>query len=479
MLENHSFDNMLALSGIPGIEAATPTDCNSYKRGSDSGSCCFGGNAPASMPTDPGHEFTDVLFQLTGKKTYPPYPAINNSGFAQNYAHTRTEGHKRPKHGQICDIMLGFDTQTELPALYQLASNFALCDHWFSSLPGPTWPNRFFLHGASSNGLDHSPSTPEILEWETIDGFRYPNGSIFDLMNQQSVTWRLYHDKNGPLEGRISQVSALHNIELWDVHGLDEFEAQVQSASYPYQYTFIEPNYGDVAGGSYENGTSQHPKDGVATGDALIAKVYNAIRSSPLWPQSLFIITYDEHGGFYDHCPPGRATPPGDSGNEYSQYGFDFSLYGVRVPAVVVSPYIKAAVDPTIYDHSSVLATLESLFGLPPLTNRDGSANSLCHLITTTFREDTPAKLEVSDATPISRPPLSPEERAMRELEPIPEGSTLTGMLGVLLKAHSKLEGSAAARARFAALQTRGDARAYIHEMMAKVEVARAARGEE
>lgn len=481
MLENHSFDNMLALSKIKGIVGATSADSNSYLfQGKTPETVKFHGNAPESMPTDPGHEFTDVLVQLGGTNAvYKPngqYPPINNSGFCANYAVTKTEGKPPQTTQEIADIMAGFETEQQLPAMYQLAANFAVCDHWFSSLPGPTWPNRFFLHGASSNGLDHSPSSPEILEWETFDGFRYPNGSIFDRMKQKGVTWRLYHDKNGPMEGSISQVSAIHNIELWDVHPVTDFEKDVQSASYPYQYTFIEPNYGDVAGGSYENGTSQHPMDGVAGGEGLITAVYEAIRNSPIWAQSLLVITYDEHGGFYDHFAPGGAPSPADGGMKYSKYGFNFTQYGVRVPAVVVSPFVTPGVDHTDYDHTSVLATLEFLFGLAPLTQRDKLATSLHLLLSPSLREDTPMKLKRPVAPP-SKPLLTPAEKAARDLELIPEGSTLTGMLGVLLKADSKIRGSAAAQARFAAVKTRGEARVYMREVMAEVEAVKATRG--
>src|SRR6202008_828709 len=243
---------------------------------------------------DPGHEFTDVVEQLGGPGAkYPPhgkYPPINNSGFAANYATTKTEG-PTPPAKDIGEIMKCFDTQSQLPVLYQLASQFVVCDQWLSSLPGPTWPNRFFLHGASSNGLDHSPTSGEMAEWESVKGFRYPNGSIFAAMNARDITWRLYHDESGPVEGSVSQVSSLHGIELWNVHSLSKFESDVKSKSYPYQYTFIEPNYGDVVTGSYHRGSSQHPKDGVANGEALIAKVYESIRNSPLWKSSMLIIT--------------------------------------------------------------------------------------------------------------------------------------------------------------------------------------------
>jgi phospholipase C len=183
MLENHSFDNMLVLSKIPGIDAATSANSNFYLFNGQTQIVPFHGNAPESMPTDPGHEFTDVLVQLAGTKAvYKPkgqYPAIDNSGFAANYAVTKTEGPPPKTTEEIADIMAGFDTAQQLPALYQLAANFAVCDHWFSSLPGPTWPNRFFLHGASSNGLDHSPSNFEIAEWETVDGI--PLSEAFDF----------------------------------------------------------------------------------------------------------------------------------------------------------------------------------------------------------------------------------------------------------------------------------------------------------
>ena len=482
MLENHSFDNMLALSGIPGIIAATPSDSNSYNGITYN----VQGNAPGNMPTDPGHEFTDVVEQLAGQgASYPPYgqyPAINNSGFAANYATTTTEG-KIPPAEDIGEIMMCFDTASQLPALYELASQFVVCDQWFSSLPGPTWPNRFFLHGASSNGLDHSPSTEEMTEWETVDGFTYPRGSIFDALNTNDITWRLYHDTSGPIEGSVSQVSAIHKIELWDVHELSTFESDVQSSSYPYQYTFIEPNYGDVVNGSYEGGSSQHPMDGVANGEALITKVYESIRNSPLWNSSLLIITYDEHGGFYDHFAPGPAQSPDDGGDssKYNKYGFTFAQYGVRVPAVIVSPLLASGVDHTIYDHASVLATLEWLFGLPHLTRRDAKANTINGLVSAQApRTDCPTRLNPLAPQPKKTSPTA-EERAAKELEPVPDRSSLVGFLGVLLKADSKLSATPADRAaaivRFQSIKTRGDARAYIHEVMAKVQAEKARRG--
>lgn len=391
MLENRSFDHLFALSGIPGILAATSANTNTYN-----GSVyAFGDGAPDQMPTDPAHEFTDVLEQLCGAgvqyqkgQTYPP---VNNSGFVSNYATAHDEG-TPPQPADVGKIMRGVDTRTQAPMLYQLATEFVLCDGWRSSLPGPTWPNRYFLHGASSAGLDHSPTSAEMSEWECVDGFAYPRGSIFDALGEGN--YRLYQDGLGSLLGRVPQVASIKGISFFDIDDLSHFENDLQ-AGYTARYTFIEPSYGDIVHATYEGGSSHHPMDGLAGGDQLAARVYNAIRNSPLWESSLLVILYDEHGGFYDSAKPGEATPPNDGAAEtLNTNGFGFDVYGVRVPAIVVSPWVaRGEVDHTVYDHSSVLATVERLFVLPPLTDRDKAAKDLLSLIKTTSRTDCPPRI--------------------------------------------------------------------------------------
>lgn len=391
MLENRSFDHLFALSGIPGIVAATSGNTNSY----NGTTYAFGGGAPDPMPTDPGHEFTDVLEQLCGAGVPftkgAAYPPVLNGGFASNYATSHTEG-APPPAASVGAIMQGVDTATQSPAMYRLATEFALCDGWRASLPGPTWPNRFFLHGASSAGLDHSPTSAEMAAWEPLGGFAYPNGSIFDALGKGN--YRLYQDDSGLLCGRVPQVASIKGIGFFDVDGLSHFGADL-NAGYTARYTFIEPSYGNIVQSTYEGGTSQHPMDRLAAGDQLVARVYNAIRNSPLWQSSLLVILYDEHGGFYDSVEPGKAAPPNDNAPAtLNANGFLFDVYGVRVPAIVVSPWVRQGViDHTVYDHSSVLATLERLFDIPPLTDRDRNATDLLSLISTTCRVDCPETL--------------------------------------------------------------------------------------
>ncbi|WDD92596.1 alkaline phosphatase family protein [Burkholderia sp. FERM BP-3421] len=391
MLENRSFDHLFALSGIPGIVAATNGNANTY----NGATYAFGDGAPDPMPTDPGHEFTDVLEQLCGANAKfqqgQPYPSVDNSGFVSNYATTRTQG-TPPQSGDVGAVMKGVDARTQCPALFQLATEFVLCDGWHSSLPGPTWPNRYFLHGASSAGLDHSPTSAEMAIWENLDGFGYPKGSIFDALGKSY--YRLYQDHLGDLLGHIPQVASIKGISFTDVDDLSHFEADLASG-YTARYTFIEPGYGDVVSDTYENGSSQHPMDTLAAGDQLVARVYGAIRNSPLWDRSLLLILYDEHGGFYDSVKPGHAVPPNDgAAATLNASGFGFDVYGVRVPAIVVSPWVaQGQVDNTPYDHCSVLATVERLFGLQPLTDRDENARDVLSLITHTCRQDCPTSI--------------------------------------------------------------------------------------
>jgi phospholipase C len=466
MLENRSFDHMLGF-----LNNDISNYSNSYKNIS------YPATHPADyiMPYDPGHEFPDVLEQLCGATAkYPsggPYPAINNSGFVSDYATTKSkdEGGATSNFGEI---MKCYTSAEQLPVMTALVNNFALCDQWYSSLPGPTWPNRFFVHAASSGGLDHSPTIAQLIKWETVSGFSFRNNSIYHLLDKYKKKYRLYRGVTHPLAGCIPGVAALKGIQIWDTHNYKNFERDINH-NYPYSYTFIEPNYGNVINNTYSNGQSQHPMDDVRGGEALIKSTYEALRNSPIWKSSLLIITYDEHGGFYDHIPPPAAIAPGDTkpNSKYNQNGFTFKQYGVRVPALVVSAYTPNTIDHTLYDHSSVPATLEAMFKMPALTQRDANANNVTSLASLPEPGNTP--LTLPDVATISIEELE----ALREQQhPVDEETTtadsgnLPGFLHIVLKGRlereptKSLEAQTAIIADFSSIRTRADARRYIED---------------
>jgi phospholipase C len=481
MLENRSFDHMLGFSGIAGMTGPPAGASNSWN----------GTTYPAKTPgvdpisNDPYHEFSDVVEQLCGEGVkYPfggPYPPITNSGFVSNFAVDA----KSPSPG---DVMGCFD-RSKVPVLAWLAQEFAVCDSWFCSMPGPTWPNRFFALGGSSGQLDHSPASVETALWETVRGFQFQNGSIFDALNARGLKWRIYAGNK-----LFTLAHALRGIPIWDITGYGKFAGDVGKSSYPAQFTWIEPNYGHVTS-TYLGGNSQHPLDGVTGGEALIKATYEAIRNSPLWESSLLIITWDEHGGFYDHVAPPPAISPGDKAtfSGANQNNFPFDRYGPRVPAVVISPLIPPnTVDHRLYDHTSALATVERLFSVSALTARDGNALDLLSLASLGAARSTPTAVSAPTTAALSAVSLDtlavPIPEATRPDDPIEVNAApgnegvqrdlnLPGFLYVAQRTDAELPPTGGAAGELTALvservrtvRTRRDARDYFEEVRQRV----------
>jgi phospholipase C len=483
MLENRSLDHMLGFSGITGTDAATgePTTISGLT-GRESNSyngTTFTVSQPADwiMPLDPGHEFTDVLVQLCGPgAVYPPggeYPLVNASGYVASYV--STGGANSP--GEIMKCY----GPAQLPVLNALAREFAICDGWRASMPGPTWPNRFFMMAASSGGLDHSPSAEQIAEWLTVDGFDFEHGSLFGALTRAQRGWRLYHGDQGSLSGSFPVAGGLNGIDLWDAHPYSKFAADIATSNYPFAFTLIEPNYGDIVSDTYRGGQSQHPLDDVRAGETLIKSAYEALRKSPLWNTSLLIVTWDEHGGFYDHAEavPGGAPSPGDTvvtTGDVNKFGFNFQQYGPRVPAVIVSPLIpKNVIDHRTYDHASIPATVEKIFGIPPLTQRDARARDVTSLVS--LPEPRPAPTVLPEPVPLP-PTAGLAERApagVGDDGPADEGN-LPGFLHVALRydlALSPPQQRDQIIARVAGITTRGEARQYLEEVAQRAAAAK------
>jgi phospholipase C len=487
MLENRAFDHMLGFSGLSGTDAVTggPTTIEGLSAQSNEwGGQIFPATSGADwvMTIDPGHEFKDTLIELcrdpetNPSPVYPDpitggYPPITNAGFAASFA-------SPPHSGDPAQIMKCYSANEpkQVPVITALASEFAVCDHWFSALPGPTWPNRFFIHAASSGGLDDSPSTLASVAGELINGYKFDNGTIYDLLDAEALGWTIYTGDALPQSFAISGM----NLAALEGHfsSYDDFRSDLSDPEYSTAYAFIEPNYGhDIIASNYKCGNSQHPLDDITRGEKLIKDVYEALRNSPHWEDSLLIVTYDEHGGFYDHVAPPAGVPPGDSVTDpaNNMNNFKFDQLGVRVPAIVVSSRIpRGVIDHRTYDHTSALRTLEDVFTLDPLTNRDAVARSLTPLLTLAQpRNDAPTSLPNaadSGITECDDPPLQPSASALSDSPTLrqPPDSSMRGFLHIALLRDLFMSDPGqkdAIVARFRKLETRAQGFVYLEDV--------------
>ncbi|HEU5428492.1 MAG TPA: alkaline phosphatase family protein [Actinocrinis sp.] len=387
MLENRSFDHLLGYlyhdtgnvspSGQP-FEGLTGTESIPGTDGKPVPVFPITPGTPNAyfMPgADPGEGYMATNSQLFGSTATPSAPTLPPMrGFVTNYAYTLgwegREGWSIVGGTQPQDIM-GCFTPEALPVLSALARGYAVCDHWFGSVPTETLPNRAFaLAGTSQGHMDDKTRT-----------FTCP--SIFGSLTAAGVSWSVY--------GYSAQPLTKHNFP--DITGapashfglFEDFTAAAAAGSLA-EFVFLEPSWSAT-------GNSQHPNYDVALGEQLIHDVYEALRTSPQWSSTLLIVTYDEHGGCYDHVPPPwGATAPDNSTGEF---GFDFTRFGPRVPTLLISPLIAAGTvfrvpdGGTPLDHTSILKTIETRWSLKPLTARDAVAEHVGGAITlTTPRTD-------------------------------------------------------------------------------------------
>jgi phospholipase C len=337
MLENRSFDHLFAFSGIPAVLQPSPS---------------FGlvSGAPDRLTSDPPHEFESVREQ------------INDGAMT----------------GFTGDGLTGFDPSA-ISTLINFAQNGLFFDNWFSSMPGPTWPNRLFAHAGSSAQLQ-----PDL---------------------------------------------------------------QANDAA---SYSFNKPNYAALS--NFAHGNSQHPLGAVSAGEALIAYVHDAIFQSGLGPASALLVTWDEHGGFFDHVPPPPAIPPGDAPLNYERAANPgdcaFDSYAVRVPAMLVSPWLPVGLGSVVFpnqvfDHASIISSVRDTFGLgDPLTQRDAAAPTWSSALVSTPRIVNPlatprsAVPKMNAARPTSPSYPGPPSIGASSWASLTSQSTLTGTWPSALARH-------------------------------------------
>ena len=355
MLENRSFDHLLgflyhdagnvspagdAFEGLTGAEACPD---GSGKQVSVYPITPATPNAYFLPGADPGEGYAATNRQCYGTTTAPAAGTVAGmSGFVTDYAAAIAANKAKGWYvipGTAPEWIMGCYTPQALPVLSALATGFAVCDHWYCSAPTMTMPNRAFVCAATSQGhLD-----------DVTKKFTVP--SIFGALTTAGLPWKIYGYTAPPLTKLDFPDTASAPAACFGLFA--DFRADARAGTLPV-YSFLEPSWSAT-------GNSQHPNYNMALGEQLLLDTYRALRDGPDWTTTLLIITYDEHGGCYDHVPPPwGATPPDRTPGEF---GFDFTRYGPRVPTVLVSPLIPAG---TVYrvppgttplDHTSILVS--------------------------------------------------------------------------------------------------------------------------
>jgi phospholipase C len=407
MMENHSYDNYLGMlthrgEGFPLAEDGLPAVANADADGNQV-------RAYHMTSTTQAENAPSQSWQATSLQC--------NDGRMDGFV---TSTQAVAPDAEAVTAGMGYWTGDDLPFYYGLARTFPLADRWFSSCPGPTFPNRRFLIAGTANGLiDDLPF--HLLDYP-------PAGTIFDLLTRHGIAWANYHPaeddkstaylaRHGRKMARRRLTSLAQGLESvragvqkdiqftadlfplgyarcrLHVHSIDQFCIDADEGTLP-AFSIVDP--------SFEDWSEENPQD-IRKGESFAAEIINRVMHGRGWPETLLIWTYDEHGGYYDHVPPPPAVPPDDVDGQsmttrsgwleiahrllFPSYAKDaetaddcpmrYDSYGVRVPAVLVSPYARPDfVLSDIFDHTSILKLVEEKWNLPALTRRDAAALS-------------------------------------------------------------------------------------------------------
>ncbi|MFF6946942.1 alkaline phosphatase family protein, partial [Streptomyces lavendulae] len=403
MLENRSFDHMLGFlytdqgnrssAGHP-YEGLTGAESNPDRSGTETAVFRIDSTRPGAyyMPgANPGEGYRQTNRQLFGTANPPtPAPAATNRGFLIDFADMldrRLEQGASVYPGTTAADIMGCFAPGSLPVLSSLARGYAVCDHWYGSVPTETIPNRAFACAGTSLGRMN----------DRTDTFVAP--SIFGLLGDHGIPWAVYGYEAQPLTRGLFTDTA--HADERHFGRFADFRNAAANGSLP-GFSLLEPSWSSA-------GNSQHPNADVALGEQLILDVYRALRDGPAWARTLLVITYDEHGGCYDHVPPPSGAMPPDEWP--GDFGFDFTRFGPRVPTVLVSPLIEPGSvfrvpDGSVpLDHTSVLKTVEERWNLPALTARDRAAPGFGEVLTLDEpRDDDPLAGVVAPTTAEANP---------------------------------------------------------------------------
>lgn len=346
MMENHTYDSVLGM--LPGRG-------DGFTLGTD-------GQPTNSNPWPKKSAFAPP-FKNAAVRAFPmPTPCQQDAhpyntwdAGHESYSDGKMDGFVKSQSGPVA---MGYYDQTVMPFVNSLATTFPVCDRFFSSVMAQTYPNRRYFMAGTSLGLIT----------DTLNDDQPPNGTIFEALNTHGISWKNYY-------------STLPSYLIWtylandpavtaNAVNISEFFSDAAAGTLP-AYSMVDPNF--------DTQSEENPQD-VQFGDQFMSQVINAVMSSPQWPNTLLVWTYDEGGGYYDHVRPPRAVKPdavppalapGDHPGSFNRYGF-------RLPSGVVSPFARPNyVSSVVHDHTSILKLIETKWNLPALTYRDAAADNL------------------------------------------------------------------------------------------------------
>jgi len=415
MFENRSFDNLLgrlyqpgevpSFEGVLGKELSNPIP-EWAEHGADRGVVPYGIATNMDTPNpDPGEEYQHINTQLFGiidppanrgvpsERMVAPFNAPADpgrvptmDGFVADYISAFTaEMGRQPTYDEYSQIMTGY-TPEQMPVISTVARGFATFDHWFCEVPSQTFTNRSFFHAASASGfVTNMIPTPAFPVHNTAE-------TIFERLEAHGLTWRVYCDQGAivPFTGMIHAARLANRFDNFVT--TERFLEDVANGDLP-TYSFIEPNmlhgHNDMhpACDALFQGMAVDSPSSLLGGEALLAKVYDAIRASSSDRGSnafntLLMVNFDEHGGCFDHVPPPPAPPP-DPSAAAGEMGFGFDRSGVRIPAIAISPWIpEQTVVTDEYRNTSVLRTLRERWDLgAPFSGRDAVARDIAPVL--------------------------------------------------------------------------------------------------
>ncbi len=369
MMENRSFDHYFqklpTATGRTDLEVAPDTYTNPDVDA-------------AHTPVKPFHD-TQLCFVDTAHGWAASHQSWNG-GKMDGFLAANENSDPAPKHGTP-EMARGlramtYYEQADLPFMYWAAENYSIADHYHCSLLGPTWPNRMYLYAATSFGKTEN-KVPDAGK----------SMILFDELERRGIPWKVYG--NGTIGFGILAAQFIKYREE-HVFTLEDYKADAAAGTLP-NVAFVDPNLGSEA----YNQNDEHPPAMMQGGQAFVADVTKTLMASPQWKRSALFLTYDEHGGLWDHVAPPAACPPDDTPPQLpaGDPPGAFDRYGVRVPLVVISPWAKKRyVGHHTYDHTSIVRFIQARFVLPAMTNRDANAEAPWDLFDFgAARTDTPA----------------------------------------------------------------------------------------